>query len=215
MSSNSVGYRVRSLMGESSERKFAQLIGMSQSSLSAVLTGNRPSVDKVAAIAQATGTNLTWLATGEGDIHDNALPSSTFIMVPTFETHSSRDSDQLLQELPFDQHVPFSRAYLSRHLSRCNPENLIIIHAKGDSMEPTVKSDDLVMIDTGDKSLDPGLFVCERGRQITIKRLVPEGNQIRVLYDNTAKYWPYVIPESDYDQLNIIGAVVWVGTARP
>lgn len=56
--------RIRKLIGQSSERKFAQSVGVSDSSLRSVLKGTQPLISFVVKVAHAKGVTVDWLATG-------------------------------------------------------------------------------------------------------------------------------------------------------
>jgi transcriptional regulator with XRE-family HTH domain len=58
--------RLRELIGDESERNFARIIGVSPSTLRSVLTGTRPSIDFLLAVAKAFDVSTDWLCGIEG-----------------------------------------------------------------------------------------------------------------------------------------------------
>lgn len=110
------------------------------------------------------------------------------------------------------------RQYLTSTVRVTSPSNAVIIEVRGDSMEPTLRSGDRVMIDTGDTTFVPGQVYAIRDdltETAMVKRLGrstagdPADHRIRVISDNSA--------EASYDlpltAVVIIGRVVWMGRA--
>jgi hypothetical protein len=63
------------------------------------------------------------------------------------------------------ERLAFPPGYL-RHITSANPKYLAIISVKGRSMEPTLREDDVVMIDTAKRDLSfEGIFVIRDGGQ--------------------------------------------------
>lgn len=60
--------RIRMLIGEETVSGFASKCGLRNESIRQYLAGSIPGMDKVVAIAQATGVQLEWLATGKGSM---------------------------------------------------------------------------------------------------------------------------------------------------
>lgn len=85
-----------------------------------------------------------------------------------------------------------------------------IIEVQGDSMEPTLRSGDRVMINTRDKRPSPpGIFALWDGYGVVVKRLelVPniEPATVRIISDNQ-NHSHY---ERTADEVHLIGRVVW------
>ncbi|MCK4860385.1 MAG: helix-turn-helix transcriptional regulator [Rhodobacteraceae bacterium] len=213
MDENTVSNRIRKLIGESSERDFAQRIGITQSSLSAVLSGSRPSIDKVVTIADATGINLNWLATGRGPIYEGDLPDAKYFLIPLHQALLF-DKSKSDSRVTVTEHIPFLRSYIKCCLNRDTIKNLMMIYARGDSMEPTIGSGDLLMVDTNMTDIASGVFVNSIDGVVSISRLNPEGGAVRVLYDNSQIYGSRLVKLENIDSLNILGAVVWAGKVK-
>ena len=214
MDENTVSNRIRKLIGESSERDFAQKIGITQSSLSAVLSGSRPSIDKVVTIADATGVNLTWLATGRGPIYEGNLPDAKYFLIPLHQAFLSDKNKSDEKQVSVTEHIPFLRSYIKHCLNRDAIKGLMMIYARGDSMEPTIKSGDLLMIDTNMTDVASGIFVSTIDGVISISRLNPEERAVRVSYDNSHIYGSHLVNIEHISSLNILGAVVWAGKTK-
>lgn len=104
-------------------------------------------------------------------------------------------------------------AYL-RHELRTNPQSVYVAEIMGDSMEPTLRSGDRVLIDTAHKAPSPpGVYALWDGFGVVVKRIeiVPEADPaaIRVLSDNQ-RHTAY---QRTLEEAHIIGRVVCRVTA--
>ncbi|WP_278360214.1 XRE family transcriptional regulator [Thalassospira xiamenensis] len=93
---------------------------------------------------------------------------------------------------------------------RVAPRNARVIEVQGDSMEPTLRSGDRVIVNTADKKPSPpGVFALWDGFGVVVKRIevIPnsEPPTVRVVSDN-AHHSTY---ERTVDEINIIGRIVW------
>lgn len=89
---------------------------------------------------------------------------------------------------------------------------LALVFAKGDSMEPTISDNETVMVDTSEKKLRDGhIYVIRNGDHLLVKRIQTLWNDgVQLLSDNK-EYPPQEISKSDLENLDVIGKVVWVG----
>lgn len=96
-----------------------------------------------------------------------------------------------------------------------SPFNLRIIEAYGDSMEPTLKHGDLVLVDTGRKSADvDGIYVLRANKRLYIKRVrqrIDDG-RYEVKSDNPRDGHP--IDLDGRNTIEILGKVVWAWNGR-
>lgn len=102
----------------------------------------------------------------------------------------------------------FSRAWL-RTFTRSAPEYLFWATGDGDSMEPTIRSGEVMLIDTAQKTMrvSEGIWAVAVGEIGMVKRIhVPGKGRIQLISDN-GRIPPAEIAE---DELHIIGRVVAV-----
>ncbi len=86
-----------------------------------------------------------------------------------------------------------------------------LIKVSGDSMEPTLLSGDLVLVDHSRTTIAPqgGIYAIAIDHEIMIKRvqfLLPQ-RKLKIISDNK-QYEPM---ETDSDQVRINGKVIWYG----
>ena len=104
----------------------------------------------------------------------------------------------------------FSRRYIADEL-RLSAARLVVLEVVGDSMEPTLKSGDRVLVNMGDTRVSqPGIFVLWDGDGTVVKRLelVPSSKPavLKRISDNPL-HGSYEVRAVD---TKIIGRVVWI-----
>lgn len=97
-----------------------------------------------------------------------------------------------------------------RHELRVEAAEARIIEVQGDSMEPTLRPGDRVMVNTGDRRPSPpGVFAVWDGFGVVVKRIEPIPNSdpptLRLISDNDH----HGVYERTMEEVNIIGRVVW------
>ena len=152
---------------------------------------------------------------GIGDEEDairaikNFTPSPEGTMIDVYDVMASAGHGALVDSENIIERLSFPPDYLDR-LTRTHPRHLKIIGVKGDSMEPTLKDDDVVMLDTTKTSLDfDGLFVLRWGDALHVKRIGRASNgSVRIISDNKENYPPMELPRSE---IEVVGKVIWMG----
>ncbi|WP_225008728.1 MULTISPECIES: S24 family peptidase [Novosphingobium] len=88
------------------------------------------------------------------------------------------------------------------------PANLSVIEVEGDSMEPTLRDGDEILVDRSPRPMRAGVHVIRLDDVLLVKRLEtgPAGT-IRVISDNPA----YPRMERAVSEVEIVGRVVWKG----
>lgn len=93
--------------------------------------------------------------------------------------------------------------------SKGNPENMTVIRAFGDSMEPTIPDGSVVLIDEGRRQFVKNkVYYLRYNGQMYIKRLVERDGGLGIASDNDGN----MLLVSDADDFEIIGRCIW--TAR-
>jgi phage repressor protein C with HTH and peptisase S24 domain len=95
--------------------------------------------------------------------------------------------------------------------SKGKVEDLVLIEARGDSMDPTIADGDVVLIDRSKKQVVVGnMYALRTKNAVMVKRLQPIGAaRIKVMSDNKL-YDSYEIDLESGD-IEIIGQVIWIG----
>lgn len=197
--------------------QFADAIGFSHGLVSLVLNNKSPITNKfIKAVCLKFNLSDGWLKTGEGEKwkqrKGESFPVSQatqddFVTIPLFSDLISAGSG-LVPVNEIELRISFRRDWIEK---KGDPSHMSLIRVTGDSMEPTLLSDDLVLVNHGKDYLDPqgGIYAIAMGDLIMIKRLqlvYPHGT-VKVISDN-AKYDSVELPQ---DQVKINGRVIWFG----
>jgi phage repressor protein C with HTH and peptisase S24 domain len=103
-----------------------------------------------------------------------------------------------------DVRIAFRKEWIKR---KGRPENMVLIKVDGDSMEPSLVSGDLVLIDRNRNYIDPqgGIYALALDDIIMIKRVQVLSERIRIISDNP-KYEAFDVP---VERIKVNGKVIW------
>lgn len=88
------------------------------------------------------------------------------------------------------------------------PAMLSVIEVEGDSMEPTLRDGDEILVDRTPRPLRAGIHVIRLDDVLLVKRLEPgPGGTVRIISDNPA----YPRLERLLHEVELVGRVVWKG----
>jgi phage repressor protein C with HTH and peptisase S24 domain len=198
-----------------SQSELARRVGVSQSAIHKLASGNAYGSSHLHKIARELGTSAAYLTGETDDSSEGAVP------LPSRE--------QLLAELglvevaeidlayglggAFDGAVEvrnsvFARDWLQR-ITRTPASELHIARGRGDSMAPTLNDGDLVIIDRSQRSVfeQDAIWALSIGEILMIKRLRVRGEQVTLLSDNDRVPADTAHP----DEVNIVGRVIFIG----
>lgn len=199
--------KICSIAGNASA--LAKKAGISNSGLSRYLAGGDPSRKVLISLAKAAGVNLHWLATGEGSMEpgSNAGRPASLMLLPYLDAPESPNDEVVPGERKNFTSQAFCRFWLSSH--GLDSKTLAAMQIRGDSMSPTVRDQDIVLIDVNDKDiLDDKIYIIQDVGNLLIRRLQLEpGGKVRTLCDNPA-HREFDVSRED---LEIVGRVVWRG----
>jgi phage repressor protein C with HTH and peptisase S24 domain len=129
--------------------------------------------------------------------------------VPVYDIRvSAGDGREAWDERPIGV-LAFRIDWLKRRFSDLSA--LAIFRVDGDSMEPELRHDDLLMIDQAQREPRDGLYVVRLGEQLLAKRLQVAGrNRLKLTSANPA-YAPIEVDAASNESFDVIGRAVWVG----
>ncbi len=232
--------RLQNLIGRESVKSFSRRAGVSDAVTRKYLTGETmPSVGLVSQICGHEPQLFLWLCLGIGEKPSllSDLPESLFylrggntdgtvVAEEPIATYNSKMQDYTLvdcyqvfasagfgatisDELKTDP-MAFRTDWLKKE--GLAPERLAVIRAKGDSMEPTISNNDIILVNlcNGD-ALRDGLYVLRIGDSLLVKRLQfdPFGG-FKIISDNPG-YETQVVTKDQRPDVHIVGRVAWAG----
>lgn len=217
---NTQGARLRQARidaGFRTAKDAAKAVGMNPVSYRALENDQHKLNTHAAILARRFGVSAGWLIDGADDgvlagEPERAIAADPFAgkeieMVRKVDITYAMGSGSIIEDYPDVDFLPFSLGFL-RQFSRSTTDKLFLATGYGDSMEPTLRRDDLVMIDTAQNriGLTDQIWALTYAGAGMIKRLRPlSGGKILILSDNQN-----VPPqEVSQDEIYIVGKVVW------
>lgn len=210
--------RARRQAGFETAADAAQEYGWAVSTYSGHENGSRClRADVARKYAQRFRVSPEWLLFGRGapeetrPTENETPPTDGAGLVPVYDVEVSAGDGTLPAdvEAQVDQ-LAFPPGYL-RRITSAPVRHLAIVTVKGDSMSPTLREGDVVMIDTTKRSLGyDGLFVLRMDGALHCKR-VNRGSKaglVRILSDNRDVYPP---AERPIEEVGAVGKVLWYG----
>jgi phage repressor protein C with HTH and peptisase S24 domain len=190
------------------QRSLADGINMTPSQLNKIIKGRqRLKSDEADRIRRFFGTKIA------DDIRrielDEDMPDNTGL-VPVYDVAASAGYGAIVGYEPIVYSLAFPNDYLRRIANNSSPKDLAIIGVKGDSMEPTIQDDDIVLIDTSKRNLNfDGLFVLAYDDVLQVKRVGRSRKQghVQIISDNTI----FPAYEAPISEISPIGKVLWYG----
>lgn len=188
---------------------FAEALGVKADKIKHVETGHqRADHELMGALISVYNVNLNDLFSG--DSSGQIVPAaSEFVQISKFTVSASAGNGARNDTEDSAGHYAFSRRWIKRR--GLNPDSLAVIMVTGDSMEPKLRDNDLILLDRDQTEVRDGkTYVVRLGNELVVKNIQHLGhNQITLLSANTF-YPPRTIdlPEGDSGTIQIIGRVV-------
>lgn len=203
------------------QSQLAERVGVKQPSIGRLLSGETKTTRALDLIAQALDTSPAYLK-GETDdpIRHGGMADARLPFRPAVP---ERDPDMVeiaeidlryglggtyLDSPVIESKRAFSRALL-RHFTRSAPEHLFWTLGDGDSMEPTIRSGELILIDRSQVSprMGDGIWAFAWGDVGMIKRLRPLPDGTVEIHSDNQLVRPALAADGE---LHVIGRVVAV-----
>jgi phage repressor protein C with HTH and peptisase S24 domain len=203
-------------------------MGVSPSAFRKWLKGEaEPSRERLIALAHAAGVGVAWLAEGEGPMpafesvnanrrrsngHDGAadLDWSQYVLLPHRAEAAAAGS--LTPPDPAGTEWIALRHDWIRAICRVEPKELALEIATGESMTPTIRDGNTLLIDTTDRKFrNFGIYVLELNGQRLVKRVQRKHDGSLVLISDNTAYLPDTVDKAAADDVVVIGRVVWSG----
>lgn len=208
------------LEGERGQIGLVKASGASKSVVNQWITGKIKSMDIRYAlnIERELGFSHIWLMTGDGDPRQAPLyrakgvvPVDTLdrmdtipIRCATMRLRAGIYRMEVEPDLNHDGVLQMPKTVIQQHM--LNPDALVAMRVRGNSMEPMMFEDDFVVIDTSDKRpISRELFAFQFDGDACIKQLLNKGGQW-YLHSLNPEHGPINVRSG---QLDIIGRVVY------
>ncbi|EOG6957455.1 hypothetical protein BHR43_17560 [Aeromonas salmonicida subsp. salmonicida] len=232
--------RLQSLIGRESVKSFSRRAGVSDAVTRKYITGETmPSVGLVSQICGHDPQLFLWLCLGIGekpsllsDIPESLsylrgvntddtvvaeesiatynIKMQDYTLVDCYQVFASAGFGATVSEELKTEPMAFRTEWLKKE--GLSPERLAVIRAKGDSMEPTISNNDIILVYLcNGEALRDGLYVLRIADGLLVKRLQfdPFGG-FKIISDNPG-YETQVVTKDQRPDVHIVGRVAWAG----
>ena len=197
-----VGKRIRQvrIAAGLTQQQIADQVGVTKSSVAQWEGGQTKHLrgENLLKVAQVLNVDPDWLISGRG----NALQSNVKDSFRRIIAWESPD------DLPDGQYI-----FVPRSFARFS---LILVDAKGDSMQPRIHDGDILLVNRRiDSNFEDGkIYVIRYGDELCVKRLYHryDGSWI-IRSDNRERYPDETIPRDSLENIEVLGRVVWIAGA--
>jgi phage repressor protein C with HTH and peptisase S24 domain len=209
--------------------RLARATGVSPSAFRKWLKGvAEPSRERLVALAEASGVNVSWLAQGEGATPDlsrlaararSAQPSedlagapniAEFLLLPKKPEAAAAGAGSQVTGVS-TEFIGLRHDWLRATFDR-DPGDLILEIAVGESMEPNIRNGDLLLLDTTDRTFrNFGIYVIEARGERLVKRVQRKFDGSLILISDNTTYQPELISAELAKEVHPVGRVIWRG----
>jgi phage repressor protein C with HTH and peptisase S24 domain len=207
-------------LGISTQSALAETLGVRRAAVSDAKRQDRVPSEWLLKLCRLAGLNPAWLESGTGVMYvggekDNkeegdysAALSSAFEYIPMVEARLSGGGGSLETSEKVLGYYAFRREWLSR---KGLIDSMRLMRVSGESMEPTLEDDDVVMVDLSQTDILAGkIYALRMDDEIVVKRLEKKPGKLVLVSDNRRYYEPLEINLMEYGNLGVLGRVVWM-----
>ncbi|PTE19516.1 hypothetical protein C5F48_22515 [Cereibacter changlensis JA139] len=186
-----------------------------------IRAGRLPGLDKLLPLFDLLGLESYFGPPREtGVVEQVILDGADFSQIPLHEAYLAAGDGHLNGDAPVVGQLAFRKDWLKK--IGVSPSKAVLARVHGDSMQPTMQPDDLVMIDRARNTVPVRARTANDRRPATIYALLHEGHArikrierpeegLMMLVSDNPAYGPEILTGSRIEALNIIGKVMWWG----
>ncbi len=134
-----------------------------------------------------------------------------FVLVPRYDVAASMGNGAVIHSEQVVDHLAFRAEWVRTELGT-SPRNLILISAIGDSMEPSLRAGDLLLIDRSIESVrQDAIYAIAQDGELRIKRIQRLFDGSLVIKSDNPNYRTEELTADQAERMRIVGRVVWSG----
>jgi len=190
----------------------AEKVGLSLTTIQQYENGQLPKGNHAIRLADALHCSLDWLLAGRGDKTSGIVetPDARLVMVPMVEARLSAGTGSFETGGEVLRHYAFRWDFLRR---KGNPAQMVLLRVSGDSMQPNIMHNDVVLIDQGQREPVPGRIYAVGVEDMVYLKVLDAMPGRLILTSINPDFAPIEANTSEQlgDLVRIIGRAVWVG----
>ena len=224
----SIGTRIKEARKDAklSQQKLADKVGIKQSTISELETGESAGTTMLATFASILGVNALWLETGKGDkrrkthslienkstiiaLHPDDEQSEGMVYVQESRISFAAGNGRIATYDVVEDEEPATYRLSWFQKNGINPDRVRRFRVSGDSMEPMLFNRDTILINTDETNvIDNKLYAIRYGDELRVKKLLRKLDGTLILRSVNPEYKDEeVSPELAQEHISIIGRV--------
>mgnify|MGYP001305361341 FL=1 len=203
------------------DSELARALGITPQSVSGARKRGEVPPAWIQSYAEKTGVCSDWLFFGRGPMRLGETPPAPqpeasapcdvdLILIPMVEARLSAGQGSLQTDGNSERSYAFRSDFLHR---KGNPDNMVLMRVSGDSMQPEILNNDVVLLDQSKTDILPGrIYAVGFEEAIYLKRVDMLPGKVILKSANPA--YPPVeldIRDQQRDAFRVIGQVLWSG----
>ncbi len=194
------------------KQDLARSIGVSLTTIQQYEHGQMPKGEFAVRLGQALNCSLDWLLAGNTSppsIQDSG-EGNNLILVPMVEARLSAGGGSFETSAEHVRHYAFRFDFLCR---KGTPSSMVLLRVTGDSMQPHILHNDVVLIDQSQTSPKPGhMYAVGVEDMVYLKTVNAMPGKI-ILSSLNPDYSPIEVDSCEHTEhlVRIIGRAVWLG----
>ena len=195
------------------QTEFGEKIGLSLRGIVKWEKGeSKPQQSTIKALVSTFNVNPDWLLNGTGEMfisNKNVEQDEDIVSIPYYaEVSAAAGSGALVYDENTVKHLQISSAIINISTG----DNVCLINATGNSMQPVIDDRDLLLVDLSQKLItDEGIYVIRLDTTLVVKRVQKILNGVILISDNP-QYPPREISADNFNENDaaVIGKVIAV-----
>lgn len=174
-------------------------------------SGKTRSTEELLQLADARGKQTVLMVQDRQPDAVAPIAPDGFILVPRYDVAASMGNGAVIHSEQVVDHLAFRAEWVRTELGT-SPRNLILISAIGDSMEPSLRAGDLLLIDRSVESVkQDSIYAIAHDGELRIKRIQRLFDGSLVIKSDNPSYRTEELSPAQAEQMRIVGRVVWSG----
>lgn len=221
-SAEAVLTRIMTATGIKSQSELARVLGIGRQAVTDAKKRSHIPADWYLYLCRKYGLNPQWLESGMGTMYISGQDSSPdfigsriagvhpeeFSYVPKVRARLSAGGGSLVVDEAIETYYAFRHAWLKR---KGQISQMRLMRVTGDSMEPTLRDEDVVLIDLSQTEIYTGkIYAVGIDEEIVVKRLDKKPGQLVLVSDNRQFYPPFEVTVAEDSNVRVLGRVIWM-----
>ncbi len=198
-----------------SANALAKASGVPQSSIRHYLGKGEPTRPVLVALAKAAGVRTGWLADGIGPMGEEEVSAAgetldeNYVRIALYDPQSDASGGSPADRVPAQNPLALEQSWVRNQL-HVGSAPLKLLYMEGDSMEPTLRQGDLVLVDRADTRARDGVCLLNMESSLFVKRLQYVSPDAFTVSGDNPTTKPFNIALSNNGaQVRIVGRAIW------